>query len=544
MKVLIVDDENHITEHMVSLVDWERLGVLSVETADNGAQALERYRAVKPDLIVTDITMPIMDGLAFLEQVRKVDADTPVIILSGYDEFQYAKKAIHLRVLHYIMKPIVLPEIEQILYDVIQKMNNEAKRKKYEENFAVLMKMKLPVLREQFLNEMTTAGKSHREITPEQLQFYELDEDVARGALILSLRLFRTGDARDRSERDWQLFKFSAYNIVEETLQLEAGAKAYPLRYAEDRMPIFICGADERETLDRAKRLARTIMTNISGYLAIEINAGIGRWYAQPDQICLSSRQSCEMLRLSENEGYQIIVSAADREDGGGEVGAYSEDWLYHLVESLLCRNEPETERLWSLIESQMKERYGSIRFLQTASIALVSSLMVGFTNRGGQLPDEDAPQPLRIFHDIQAAGTREDVLRIIRAYVQNLIKALKSEDRDNDGDYIAAVKRIVESGYAGTLSFADIAGQLHLSRNYLGYLFKRETGASFIQYLTQFRIDKAKELMATKRYMISEIADKVGFSDPTYFSRVFRGATGKSPLEYVSELSVGWGRQ
>jgi YesN/AraC family two-component response regulator len=462
-----------------------------------------------------------------------------VLILSGYDEFEYAKKAIHLRVLHYIMKPIVLLEIEQILYDVIQTLNNEAKRRRYDEEFATLMKMKLPVLREQFLNELATAGRGNREISPEQLQIYELDEDVARGALVLTLKLYRAGDPRDRSERDWLLFKFSAMNIVEETLRAEVRAKAYPLRYSEDRLPIFVCGSDSRETVERARRLGQALMANVGRYLSIESNAGIGGWYDRTDHYFLSYKESFDLLRLTENEGYQMLLVAGEENEAGADPDAYPEAWLRQLVESLICRNEAEALRLWTMIEGQMARRHGSLRLAQTAWIALVGSLMVGFTERGGQLPESDAAQPLRVFHDIQAAGNKEEVARRTREYVLELVKELTAEDGGTDRDYVSAVKRIVETEYASPLSFADIAGRLHLSRNYLGYLFKRETGISFLQHLTQYRIDKAKELMGTKRYMISEIADKVGFSDPTYFSRVFRGMTGKSPLEHVSESNA-----
>lgn len=539
MRVLIVDDENHITEHMAGLVDWAKLGVGAVDTASNGLEALEAFRARKPDLIITDITMPVMDGLEFLERVRQEDPEVPVLILSGYDEFEYAKKAIHLRALHYIMKPIVLPEIEQILYDVVQSMNNEAKRKRYAEEFAELMRRKLPVLREQFLNELATAGRSHREISLEQLQLYELNEDVARGALVLTLKLYRAGDPRDRSERDWLLFKFSAMNIVEETLRAEPAAGAYPLRYSEDRLPILVCGADPRETVERAKRLGRALMANIGRYLSIESNAGVGGWRDRTDHYFLSYKESFDLLRLTENEGYQLLLVAGEGNDpvgGSAELDAYPEDRLRQLVEALVCRNEAEAARLWTEIEAHMARRTGSLRLAQTASIALVGSLAVGFAGRGGKLPEGEAAQPLRVIRDVQSAETKEEVARTTRGFVLELVKEAGSDDEEAAGDYVSAVKRIVETEYASSLSFAEIAARLHLSRNYLGYLFKRETGIGFIQYLTQYRIDKAKELMATKRYMISEIADKVGFADPTYFSRVFRGATGKSPLEYASD--------
>ncbi|SDC28209.1 Two-component response regulator, YesN/AraC family, consists of REC and AraC-type DNA-binding domains [Paenibacillus sp. UNCCL117] len=537
MRVLIVDDENHITDGLAQLVDWGRLGVTAVDTAANGAQALSRYEASKPDLIVTDITMPVMNGLAFLERVRQTDPDTPAIILSGYDEFEYAKKALHLRVLHYVMKPIVLPEIEQILSEVIQKQCQEAKRKQYTEEFNRMVQSQLPALREQFLYKMVATGLRPRDISREQLKFYELPEEIVAGALLLTIGLYRTTERHYESERDWQLFKFSAMNIVQETLTSEPSLSAYPLQYMEDRLPILVCGCAASETKEQALRLATLLLDRIARFIGVEANAGIGRWYGESDKYGLSFKESAHMLRLGEHEGYQLTLCAGEEQMSGGEQ-THSNELLRLLTEALARGDETESLRLWTDIERRLEADRPGLRLMQTASISMISHLLLGLSERGAQLPEGDALQSFRVFQDIQTARSREDVRRIIGDFVRTKLIEQRAGGREQASDYTAMVKNKVEAGYSQPLSFAQIAAELHLSRNYLGYVFKRETGVSFIQYLTQYRIERAKELMRTKRYLISEVAEKVGFIDAAYFSRVFRGATGKSPLEFVSELS------
>ncbi|TBL73244.1 response regulator [Paenibacillus thalictri] len=539
MRILIVDDEHHIMDGLVQLVDWRRLGVTDVDTAVNGLQALERYETCKPDLIVTDITMPLMDGLTFLERVRQTDPDTPAIILSGYDEFEYAKKALHLRVLYYVMKPIVLSEIEQMLYEVIQKMCREAKQKQYDEQFSRMVQNQLPVLREQFLYKIVSAGLKNSDISEEQLTFYELPQEISGGALLLTLGLYRTTERHNESERDWQLFKFSALNIVQESIASESGAEAaYPLQYMEDRLPILICGSGAEAARECARRLAGLLLDRIGRFLAVEANAGIGQWYGEPDKYCLSLKESADMLRLAEHEGYQLVLSAGEDHRTSWEAAEQQSELLNLLTEALARGDESAALQLWADIEHRLERSRSGLGHIQTAAIAMISHVVLGLSKLGTQLPEGDALQPLRVFQDIQAARANEEVLRIVKEYVRTKwLNPLGGESHAGAGDYTAVVKRKVEACYHQPLSFADIAGELHLSRNYLGYVFKRETGVSFIQYLTQYRIERSKDLLRTKRYMISEVAEKVGFADAAYFSRVFRGAVGMSPLEYVSEL-------
>lgn len=536
MRVLLADDETHITEGLIRLVDWERMGVQQVDVAADGAEALALYRLNKPDLIVTDITMPGMTGLEFLERVRKTDEDTPAVILSGYDEFEYAQKALRLRALHYLMKPIVLEEIEHVLHDILQKASQETMRKQLAEQFANTVKRQLPALRERFLYDLITIGARTREVLPEQLAFYELDEDVARGAALASLRLYRTDLRRAESERDWQLFKFSALNIVEETLQSEGGGKAYALPFVEDRLPILVCGSDGEETEKLARSLAGTLIRNLGRYISVEANAGIGSWYDRPELYALSYKESQDALRHAENEGFQLVLSASDAEVSEPGAPAYPDELVRLLGRALREGRREDALQLWDDTEAFLRRRYAEPQWARVAAVAMIGSLNAYFMESGVRLAETEDWRPLRVLQELEAAKAREEMLELLRSYVARAADTLHA-GRTAGNEYVQKALRIVEERYASSLTISQVCAELHLSRNYLGYLFKRETGLSFIQYLTKVRIERAIEMMKTRRYLIAEVSEKVGFSDPAYFSRVFRGSTGKSPLEFVSAL-------
>ena len=199
MKLLIVDDEKHVVHGLLQMVPWKELGFTDVETAYDGEEAWGKVVKDRPDLLITDIYMPNMNGLELIRRVRERDREMPVIILSGYDHFEYAKEAIHLGVSKYILKPAVYTEIMDVVKDCLREMEAEARQKRYMTEFMQQVNENLPILRKQFLFDMITFGLRRKDVTPNRLAFYELDESIMNGGLVMSLLIHRSPSAKTRS---------------------------------------------------------------------------------------------------------------------------------------------------------------------------------------------------------------------------------------------------------------------------------------------------------------------------------------------------------
>jgi two-component system response regulator YesN len=532
MRVLIVDDESHVTEGLQAMIDWQSLGICQVDVASNGVEAWDAFQRNKPDLLLTDVAMPRLNGLELAGKIRQVDSEIPIIILSGYDDFEYAREAIHLHVSRYILKPTVYTEIQEVLKEVIVEMEAVRKQQKYTKDFFEQMKQSLPILREQFLFDTITSGKRNSDFSDSQLQFYEIDRSLTEGGLVLSLMLYRSDSERISSDKDWQMFKYAALNIAQEIVSASPGVN-YVLRYIEDRLPILCLDAVKEDAIDRAHELASQIMKNITVYLGIDSNVGIGRWYGAISNYPLSHRESVETLKSIEYEGFQKIGSFE-------EIKGLSTGWPDYPLEQvrLLCEavqrhNTAEVIERWGEIEDRLMAPGISNLFVQTACVTSISWLKLVLGAEGDALLDTQLS--LAVVQEILKCRSKESMLALVKKTLSQLLETARLQYSSNqDSGYVSKVIRYIEEHYHESISFAELAKQLYVTRNYLSYLFKRETGISYIAYLTRYRIERSKELLKTKQYMIYEIAEKVGYSDPAYFSRVFKIVMGMSPLEYA----------
>lgn len=532
MKVLIVDDDGFVINGLKSMIDWEHLGVDEIMTAVDGAAAWELYNHHKPDLLITDVYMPRMNGLQLIKQIRESDMLLPIIILSGYDEFNYAKEAIQLNVAQYILKPAVFTEIEIVLKEVLNKRDVAEKKEQYFFGLRSQLEQSIPVLREQLLFDMLTAGLKISDIPGNRLQFLQMEEQVFSGGLVMSLIIHRETNKKTELEKDWQLYKFASYNIAQEIVK--KSGNSYVLRYMEDRLPLLLYGTKEA-ACQRALEIGAEFIESVGAYLELNTNVGIGRWYESFTSYPLSHKESRDMLAMMEYEGHQKIFDSEASYDRLPQVWpAYSLDNFRQLSEALLRMDHDKVMRYWLDIERAITNEQGtSLKYMKTLCSSMINSLVL-------HIMEEDPAamewgQLVGFLDSIQTVSTQELLCKRIKILLNQLLEIVESiYNIGRQHTYIQHVKNVVAEQYPNNISFVQIADDLHLTRNYLSSLFKRVTGESFTNYLTLYRIEKAKVLMKTHRYMIYEVSSRVGYSDPAYFSRVFKNVTGISPTDYT----------
>lgn len=532
MKVLIVDDDAYVVNGLKSMISWGDLGIKEIMTAKDGEEGWKIFQQSCPDLLITDVYMPRMIGLELIKQIRDVNEDVPVIILSGYDEFHYAKEAVQLNVSQYILKPAVFTEIENILKIVVTEKFVANKKEQYFHSLRCHLDQSVPIFREQFLFDMLSGALMERDITDHRTQFLDIDGRVFNGGLVMSLMIYRNLNDKTESELDWQLYKFAAHNIAQEIIQSKGNC--YLLRYMEDRLPILLYGSKE-ETLQKAKKIAGEFIGSVGAYLELNANAGIGRWYARFTAYPISHKESRDVLNMVEYEGYQQIFDAEEKREQSGETWhAYPFEYVRQLTEALYRLDHEHVIQHWEEIECMLLDgKGGSLKYLKTLCISMINNLVLyGMKEDPSTL---ELGQMAQFLQDIQTASNQQILMKRIRDILNQLLETLEAKYRlGKQNSYVQYVKRFVAEHYQDNISFAEISKELHVSRNYLSSLFKNETGESFTNYLTHYRIERAKEIIQMGRYMIYEISDMVGYSDPAYFSRVFKNVVGINPTDYA----------
>lgn len=527
LTILLVDDEERICENLKRSIPWADIGINQVKTAASGEEALQMFFDCPTDIVVTDIMMNGMDGLELIRHIRKRDHQVPIIILSAYDLFSYAKEAVHLNVSRYILKPIILDEMIGTLDEVVKEIRLRKKQAELEQNIQRQIQNNLAMLRERFLYEVLTMPTRFGPDFRDSLKFYNIDEGMMEGGLVISFQAFPPQNGKASTERDWQIFKFAVKNIVQEIL--EAAQPAYDLSFIDDRLPVLFTGNQPNQLMEKARRVATEITTHIYRFLEVEVNVGIGRWYNHPRHLQKSYNESIKVLKFSEFEGYRRIDHIDDVEKlSPSDWRDISLEHLESINQAIVQMDKEEILARWQEIEQSIQQ-HGRVSFddVKIFGIGLISNIALHVHE------SFSTDQLLEILYELSHKKNKNELLAFVRDLLSQPEKYQKNRKRCRS-PYVEQVLKYVEEHYHEDISFSQLAKDLHLSRTYLSYLFKRDTGETFIDYLIKYRIEIAKKLMRSSRHlMIREIAQMVGYPDSAYFSRLFKNVTGMSPSEY-----------
>jgi two-component system response regulator YesN len=530
LRVYIIDDEYHVLDGLKTGIGWQEIGVGEVLVYERAAAALQAYREKQPDFIITDITMPDMSGLDFIREIRETDKDTPIIILSGYDDFEFAKEAISLNVSRYLLKPTMPTEIELVIREVVDELTVKRKKSEYVEEYLKVAKDQISDMREQFLMDLLHSGMSPTQIAPGRLEFYDLDCSIMESGIVACIKVFRRGNAKIDSEYDWHLYKFAVANIVREIV--ERCDNSHVLRFADDRLPIFMYGDCAASLKQRAEECAAEAIKQIARFLNLHANAGIGSVYSNPLQYSTSYRESIEAVEYLEQEGYQKLIGFDAIQNDPYEWPAYPVEEIRLIGESFMRRGGDDMLLHWSSIEQQMKRQDVPLYYVQSVCMGILNQVIQKMMEFDHAVIESN--QPIPIILEMQEHRTKDSLMNWTCRQLEQMRDKLKEEmSNQNKNNYVEFLISYIDEHYSEQISFVELAQRMHLTRHYLSFLFKREMGVSFMQYLTRYRIEKAKEMLLSNEYLVYEVGANVGYQDPAYFSRIFKQVTDCSPVEY-----------
>ncbi|MCK9860505.1 response regulator [Paenibacillus sp. ATY16] len=506
-KVMIVDDEILIRENIRSCVDWTKEGFIYCGDAPDGEIALPLIEEHQPDILITDIKMPFMDGLELTAIVRKQLPHIKVIIMSGHDEFRYAQNAIRLGVEDYCLKPVSAAELIELLRKVSAKIDEEQKRLKGQ-----------AITKERLLADLCGGLISTSEAI----------ESAKELNLSLSSRFYAAAvlDVRPADSADQQLLT-SVRIELDRRLEQPIECLSY---YRSKTELVYIFKSNSAESL---KGFIQTFNSDIRLQLEqlfdCEIYAGMGSLQERIHGIhisCLEAEEDKYISRLTRlnqaslhdiHEPMNIVINRSQFLEFA-KIGVPAE------------RDSFVREFAAPLKALPFKSSYSFYLFNDLTLEALRCAKQ---TFRTGADPGCSAP---RLQQEIKKIASWEDCCSYLNGLLQELWQ-WRSESSDKYGDVIKQAKDYIQSHYNNEqLSLKMMAAHVRISPSHLSKVFSQETGQTLTEYLTQIRIGKAMELLKTTRSKSFEIAFEVGYNDPHYFSNLFKKMTGMTPKEYRNQ--------
>lgn len=510
--LFIVDDEEIVRKGIRELLENADGQYTICGEAPDGELALPMIQELKPDILLTDIRMPFIDGLELCEIIRKKMPWVHILILSGHDEFEYARKAVSLGIDEYILKPVTLPQLLGSLGKTVQKIEEE-RAAYFSAHAGGLPSQDRLILVEHFLNSLLDTSMSAADAYPRAEQL----------GLSLSARKYAVCCMQfQESDVPRQQLRVLLGSLLEQRTDILWSARG-------ERFVLLIKAQEAEAALEAAYETAQIVRHETERLLQTACSVGIGTVVSRIGELPESYRQAKRSLSALPGGS---ILSAADLDSGF--IPRFDFSAAIPLAERL---RHVSAEDLDNLLENH----FGTVRDTDQSSLLyryyLLADLVVSSMRLLRGL-DAELPAPLRDAGDnahlMEAVATYEGTLALARSLLEAFIEARDRKQGVRYGQELRRAKEYIREHYGdNALSLNTVAAEVGFSPNHFSTVFSQQMGQTFVEYLTRLRVEESKRLLRETDTRLADIAYAIGYSEPHYFSYIFKKYAGMSPSTY-----------
>lgn len=536
--IMLADDEEEVRKAIIRKMDWEKLGFKVVGDAENGEDALEKLEQLEPDVVMTDIRMPYMDGLTLAARIREQHPSIKILIFSGYDDFEYAQQAIKLGVTEYILKPVNCQELAEILERVRLNLDQEIEQRRNIDTLRESYLGSLPILRELFLNDLVRKTADIGSVMP-KLREYGIDILDARKwlAAVIHVEQVERTEGQVLSQHQ-ELIPISVRGLAEDHLKPYC---RFAIFNSMEGITV-IAAVDGDNTQTGLMNVLNDICKESRRMLEVAITVGVGHSCDTLQEIARSYQTAVDAL------GYRAIV-------GKGRV-IYIND-VEPVSRGKLQMDAGEEEELAAAVKFGPQSRIASVihqlaarmddakvhaRQYQVYMLS-IANCIIRLMQQYDLNMDQMFEEQITYRNILDNICCREEFAERIIPIACRMNEAMNQERDNTTRNVIRKAKEYIREHYADPeLSVEMLCRHLHMSPAYFSTMFKKETGQTYINYLTEVRLKKAVELLNETDDKTYVIAGKVGYQEQNYFSYVFKKRFGVSPTKYRSTGQSGEG--
>ncbi len=527
LKLLVVDDEEFVVDGMKSALDWQSLGVELVGTAYDGQEALEFIRKNEVDILITDIKMPVMDGLELIEHIRCSGLDCRIVVLTGYEEFDYAKRAISYKVSEYLLKPVILEKLEEAIKKVVSQCNSELTRRFREKEMEQKLNESLPLLVERYYTSLLN-GVCDRDMQ----DFLGLTLKADRYKVVVvhidNIDSLFNSD-RVLAQREKQLLFIKICDLLKEFLQNRYDAQI--LNCSNNVAILFMLRMTDGE--DELEDFIRKMQGRILDFEGVSVSVGLGRCYRHMEDICKSYEEAQQALKHKLYYGNGSIISYRDVRINQGSYVDYLSNIRKELTDSINLRDEKKAVQILQQVQKTLEsENRLSIEYIKKLSMELVLILSLALYDKNESLEKIYVKRPDALAH-LARLETIADIFNELKEIYTIAIQYLNKRGEIKNKNVIEQIIQYVQTHLKDEITLEEVAKKVYLTPNYVGYVFKESMGMCFSEYVQACRMEAAQRMLKEPGCKIYEVALKVGYKNPHYFSKLFREHTGCNPSDY-----------
>ncbi len=522
-KLMLVDDESDIREGLQEVIDFEKYGFTVVGEASNGVEALQVAEREQPDLIISDIRMPLMDGLTMLKKARQTLPTLRCIILSGYDDFEYARQAMKVNCLGYLLKPISSTEFTEMLVGAKRRLDEEFGQRLDLTRLQKHFNESLPLLKEGLWTGLLAGG-----ISPERAALlaarYDMQLDAAQYVVALS-RLEVTENLKE--ELVPELADLAASEIALEHLSVHGRAQVF--HYQEWLATVLLLDAPGEDAFAQALEWLDEARRCVDYYLGVRSLVGVGAPCRNLEGLAACARQALSALEQCVLWENQPLLCAADLEPGTLCALPVNAVTLRSLSNALKQSSIKEAGQALDLLIDVCTQAQPS----RTAYRAYLLEIHLMLMHTARDMEVDIAGRGAEILDKLIACPPAEEARELLFCMCRDCAEGIREKRATSSRIIARSAEEYISANYADSkLTMEKLCSYLHVSPSYFAALFKKETQRTFLQMLTDVRMTRAMSLIAGSDMKTAQVAEAVGIPDPSYFSYVFKRFFGVSPAQ------------
>lgn len=531
IKVFLVEDEMVIRNGIVKSINWEKEGYRLVGEASDGELAYPMILKEKPDILLTDIKMPFMDGLELSRLVKQELPDTKILIFSGYDEFEYAKEAIRIGVTEYLLKPVSSEQLLEVMRRISKQIEQDREEREMLRQYQEDMKENVERERQNFFSHVIRGEVSIGEAVKNGKK-YGMDLSAGFYSIIL-FKIFSTPEENIVSEHIWKICE-----------KIETKVDEIPYAYYFQRGIdgwVFLLTAESKEQMEeRQKNLCDCLAEIMKNERKVEYFGGIGKPVERIRNLGQSFRDAerifAERFTRQSNQflsGFEKMDVYKDDEfqiKDLGDVGKSRE-----MIEKFLNNGtKEELEEFMDTYFIRMKEDKLQSTLMRQYIIMDIYIVIMSFCEKIDAVNHDYQQETEKLKSTIQNMNSVSEIRAYITYMLNQAIELRDSISKKRYADIIKAAEKMISEHYMSEeISLNSVADSVGMSPSYFSSVFSKESGKTFVEFLTETRMEKAKELLMCSTLKTSEIGYEVGYKDPHYFSYIFKKTQGCSPKDY-----------
>lgn len=523
-KIMLVDDEMIICKGLFEMTDFKSLGFWPVQIVSDPFEALQIAEEFKPDLVITDINMPVMSGLVLAEKIHEMVPTAQFVALTGYDDYKLIRSALQLNMMDYILKPVTLDVFTHLLINIRNKLDDLNKQYMDIDLLRKVLAENLPTLQEMFLNRILAEPMEDQEVLDTARQ-YKLNLDNKKMLLaVLDIR-------KDfLSVEDMELSMISVQKIARETLKQYTEPIIF--RFYNNLCILLLLQHDEEAVFWQAVRWLNEMKKTIEHYISKSIMVGVGTPCEHFYELKNCARQALSAIYQNVSGDEQSVLLISDFEPGNRMPAIMNKQFLHEFSDNVKLGDENKTDQMLRNLLYGTDFSGVGIKGYQSYLMEILLTLMYVISDLGLNInlfDRDDMDSFQQLFNEIDPMRAERFFTPLCHTIINEIIQTKTRKAQQ----YAVQAKEFLDKNYCDeNMRIDTVAEYLHISASYIVQLFKKEFGISLHQYMLGLRMDRAMMLLINEDSSIGDIAMQVGINDANYFSYAFKKRFGSSPSQ------------